>query len=111
VSPVGGPLFAVIPTVLVGGPLAILAMLWGNCLSCPQMTDAHSCCHKTQPASADCHTQDLQHFVKAEGSQPFVAVLAPTPAPAVPPTFHTAGPIVSLPLPAGFSTPPLNLRV
>lgn len=91
--------------------LAILAMLWGNCLSCPQMADAHSCCHKTQPASAACHTQNLQHFVKAEASQPFVAVLAPTPAHVVPPTFHTVSRVVTPPVPAGFSTPPLNLRV
>ena len=89
----------------------LLAMLWGNCLSCPQMADAHSCCHKTQPASAVCHRQSLQHFVKAEGSRPFVAVLAPTPAPVAPPTFHTADRIVILPIPASVSTPPLNLRV
>jgi hypothetical protein len=98
-------------SILLTISLAILAMLWGNCLSCPQMADAHSCCHKTRPASADCHTQNLQHFVKAETSQPFVGVLAPTPASVEPPTFHIVSRIVSLPVPASVSTPPLNLRV
>jgi hypothetical protein len=97
-------------SILLTISLALLALLWGNCLSCPQMADAHSCCHKTPPASAACHTQNLQHFVKADASQPFVAVVA-VPAPVAPPLIRTASRIVTPPVPASVSTPPLNLRV
>ncbi|HUI55092.1 MAG TPA: hypothetical protein VLY04_08980 [Bryobacteraceae bacterium] len=52
--------------------LIVAALLFGNCLSCPQMLWAwashsapHSCCHKPQPVSAGCHSQSMQHFVKA----------------------------------------------
>jgi len=70
--------------------LAVAAMLWGNCLSCPDMLAAmtshqpdHSCCHKPQPAPVACHTQAMQHFVKAEThsvAMPAVAELAELPA-------------------------------
>ena len=62
--------------------LAVAAMLWGNCLSCPQMT-SHSCCPKPQSASFQCHTENMQHFVKADGpapSAPMAAELAEAPA-------------------------------
>lgn len=72
--------------------LAVVAMLWGNCLSCPDMFAAmtshqadHSCCHKPQPASVKCHTQGMQHFVQAEThtvGAPAVAELAEPVAPA-----------------------------
>jgi hypothetical protein len=56
--------------------LVVIAMFWGNCLSCPVMTagSAHSCCHKPQPASAKCHSQNLQHFVQAEMHTPAIAL-------------------------------------
>jgi hypothetical protein len=62
--------------------LAVAALLWGNCLSCPQMT-SHSCCPKPQSASFQCHTENMQHFVKADGpapSAPMAAELAAAPA-------------------------------
>jgi hypothetical protein len=48
--------------------LVVIALLFGNCLSCPQMLtqDAHRCCHHGQPVTAKCQTQSLQHFVKSE---------------------------------------------
>jgi hypothetical protein len=94
--------------------LVLMAMLWGNCLSCPQMTAAHSCCHKPQPASAACHTQGLQHFVKAERpapAAPSVAVLADVAAPAVLPELRVSAPIASLLTPSGGSSSPLPLRI
>ena len=50
--------------------LIVLALVWGNCLSCPQMAlaaqqSSHDCCHPTQPVKADCSSQTLAHFVKS----------------------------------------------
>ena len=73
--------------------LIVVALFWGNCLSCPQMLlaaahqPAHSCCHKTKSAGTQCQSQGLQHFLKAapELRTPAVAVVAAvTPAIAVP---------------------------
>ena len=68
--------------------LALIALLWGNCLSCPQMLaasaeKAHSCCHRHQAptSSAKCQSQGLQNFVKADdGAQPHAAPAAIAPA-------------------------------
>jgi hypothetical protein len=72
--------------------LVVVALFWGNCLSCPQLLaalhshqPAHGCCHKTQPASSACQTQLLKSFVKAETSTPapslpVMARLVETPA-------------------------------
>jgi hypothetical protein len=66
--------------------LIVVALFWGNCLSCPQMLlaaathqPAHSCCHKTKSAGTTCQSQGLQHFLKAspETQTPAVAVVAP----------------------------------
>jgi hypothetical protein len=53
--------------------LVFAAMLWGNCLSCPQMWaaaanhhDPHSCCHHGQTVKVDCQSQGLHNFVKAD---------------------------------------------
>jgi hypothetical protein len=46
--------------------LVIAALFWGNCLSCPQVIQSHSCCHHSKPVSKDCRTQALRSFVKAE---------------------------------------------
>lgn len=53
--------------------LVVMALFWGNCLSCPQILlalsshqPAHGCCHRTKPASAGCQTQSLRSFVKAD---------------------------------------------
>jgi hypothetical protein len=62
--------------------LVVVAMLWGNCLSCPDAraaasspTSSHSCCHKPHPASAKCQTEGLSHFVKADSVVPVVPVV------------------------------------
>ena len=101
--------------------LALLAMLWGNCLSCPEILAgavshqaAHSCCPKPQPASASCHTQGMQHFVKAETPAPvvpYVAVLGDLPAQAVLPAQRISAPLVNMHAPPGESNPPLALRI
>lgn len=54
--------------------LIIVALFWGNCLTCPQALMAqaqqrHQCCHKTKQNSATCQTQVLQQFVKADPVQ------------------------------------------
>ena len=65
--------------------LIVVALFWGNCLSCPQMLltiaahqPAHSCCHRSKPAGTNCQSQGLQHFLKAgpEMQTPGVAVVA-----------------------------------
>lgn len=63
--------------------LAVAALLCGNCLSCPEMATAHSCCHKPQPASVKCHMENMRQFVKADGPAPqprMTAELAEAPA-------------------------------
>ena len=65
--------------------LIVVALFWGNCLSCPQMLlaaaahqPAHNCCHKTKSAGTSCQSQGLQLFLKAgpEVRTPAVAVVA-----------------------------------
>ena len=68
--------------------LIIVALFWGNCLSCPQMllaATAHSCCHRTKTAGTNCQSQGLQHFLKAgpEVRTQAVAVVAAAPVIAV----------------------------
>ena len=71
--------------------LAVVALLWGNCFSCPDMIalaashpSPHSCCHKPQP-STNCHTQNLQQFVQADAHAPVAQTVAElTELPAVP---------------------------
>jgi hypothetical protein len=54
--------------------LVIVALFWGNCLSCPQVLialkahqAAHDCCKRNQkPAAKSCDAQGLQHFLKSE---------------------------------------------
>jgi hypothetical protein len=73
--------------------LIVVALFWGNCLSCPQLFAAaaapvHGCCHHKNPqpaAKVDCQSQALGHFVQTEKSI--------APAPSLPAT------IVSLPEP------------
>lgn len=62
--------------------LVVVAMLWGNCLSCPEVRavagsnqSSHSCCHKPHPASAKCQTEGLSHFVKADSGVPVAPVV------------------------------------
>ena len=78
------------------------------------MLAPHSCCHKPQPASAACHTQNLQNFVKVEKTAPaapVVAVIADVPSLGAPPQLSIFRPIVSQLTALDTSTPPLNLRV
>jgi len=93
--------------------LAVAALLWGNCLSCPQMT-SHSCCPKPQSASFQCHTENMRHFVKAHvpaPGAPMVAALAEAPAAEIPlPQQVTATP-PDLHAPPGNPGIPTNLRV
>src|SRR5664280_1499334 len=65
--------------------LIVVALYWGNCLSCPQMLltvaahqPTHSCCHQTKSAGTSCQSQGLQHFLKVgpELQTPAVAVVA-----------------------------------
>jgi hypothetical protein len=63
--------------------LVVVALFWGNCLSCPEMIlaaaarqPAHSCCHRTKPACTDCHSQGLRHFVKADPQAPAALAVA-----------------------------------
>ena len=52
--------------------LAVVALFFGNCLTCPQMTASQNCCHRNQrchqhqPPSQVCEAQALHHFVKAD---------------------------------------------
>jgi hypothetical protein len=71
--------------------LIVVALFWGNCLSCPQMLltaaahqPAHNCCHRTKSTGTRCQSQGLQHFLKAglETQTPAVAVVAAV-APAI----------------------------
>jgi len=69
--------------------LVVMALFWGNCLSCPEVLfasaaqPAHGCCHRShQPASqtTTCQSQALQHFVqaaKADVQVQAVAITAP----------------------------------
>jgi hypothetical protein len=101
--------------------LAVLALLWGNCLSCPDMMAAmavhqpdHNCCHKPQPAQAKCHTQDMQHFMKAEApapSLPVVAELAELPAPVAMPVQWEDAPLPAEHAPPDRITLPTALRI
>jgi hypothetical protein len=101
--------------------LAMVSLLWGNCLSCPQMMAAltshpadHSCCHKPQPASARCHTEDLRHFVKTDTHAPVapaVAEWAGLAAPAVLPAQRFTAPPANVHAPPGDSNSPLALRI
>jgi hypothetical protein len=69
--------------ISLSATLAVAAMLWGNCLSCPEMMlaaashqPAHSCCHKPQPTASGCHMQGMQHFVKADAPAPHAPAAA-----------------------------------
>jgi hypothetical protein len=81
--------------------LVVVALFWGNCFSCPQALlalashqRAHQCCHKTK-AAADCGTQNLHQYVKADSGThapvlPVVAVAAPAAPPVVTKTIAPA---------------------
>jgi hypothetical protein len=94
--------------------LIVVALFWGNCLSCPQMLltasahqPAHRCCHKTAPATR-CQSQGLQHFLKADPG-----MKAPTPSTAVVAAVEPASPIsipegaLIAPVAAGHAPPDL----
>ena len=101
--------------------LVVAAMLWGNCLSCPDMLAAmmsrqadHTCCHKPRPVSVKCHAQAMQHFVQAEThtmDTPAVAELAELPAPLAPPAQWASAPLPAQHAPPGNLTLPTTLRI
>ena len=66
--------------------LAVIALFFGNCLSCPLMAAKHDCCHgnqrchQGQPTAKLCEAQALQHFVQAakeDGAAAFAVCGAP----------------------------------
>jgi len=84
--------------------LIVVALFWGNCLSCPQMLlaaaahqPAHSCCHPTKSAGTTCQSQGLQHFLKAapQTQRPAIALVAP---------------MIAVPLPLGVLVPPVEME-
>ena len=101
--------------------LAVAAMLWGNCLSCPDMMAAmashqpdHSCCHKPQPAQAKCHTQSMQHFVQADKqavSAPAAVEMVELPAPMALPVQWAVTALPALHAPPGPPATPTTLRI
>ena len=57
--------------------LVIVALFWGNCLSCPQVLlsvqshqPSHDCCKRGQkpPVTKSCESQSLQNFVKSQAA-------------------------------------------
>ncbi len=77
--------------------LVIVALFWGNCLSCPQILlslkahhPAHDCCKRGQkPAGKTCDARNLGPFVKSDagsGTQapPDAAVAMAAPAALLP---------------------------
>jgi hypothetical protein len=52
--------------------LAVIALFFGNCLTCPQMAASHNCCHgnqrchHNQPVTQVCQAPALNHFVKVD---------------------------------------------
>jgi hypothetical protein len=74
--------------------LIVVALFWGNCLSCPQMLltvathqPAHSCCHRSKSTGTSCQSQGLQHFLQAGPevqTRAVAVVVAMAPAIAVP---------------------------
>jgi hypothetical protein len=67
--------------------LVVVALFWGNCLSCPQFLLAakaagasHECCKRNhqspQPTKTKCETQGLRNFVQNERGQAAIGPLA-----------------------------------
>ena len=62
--------------------LVIAALFLGNCFTCPQLLlafGAHGCCHHSKPIKAECQSQGLKNFVKADSGThvPSLAVGGP----------------------------------
>jgi len=90
--------------------LIVVALFWGNCLSCPHMllnAASHNCCHRTKPAGG-CQSQGLQNFVKTDPG-----MKAPSPSTAVVAAVEPASPIsipegaLIAPVAAGHAPPDL----
>jgi len=69
--------------------LAVVALFFGNCLTCPQMAPPHKCCHTGQPpchqhpqSGQACQSQVLNHFVKADTAVRPVTLALASAAPA-----------------------------
>ena len=94
--------------------LAVIAMFWGNCLTCPQMLSAsassHSCCPKSHQPSVKCDSQSMQQFVKAEMHAPVVLTATRLTVDVSAPTW-TSTPVLVVDAPEGYATPPPTLRV
>ena len=97
---------------LLMATLAVAAMLWGNCLCCPQILTAmtahqpaHNCCPKPKPVSTICPTQGIRHFVKADAAAqaPAVPVVAGLVEPGAPVSLPRQW--ISAPVPAEHGPP------
>ena len=104
--------------------LIVGALLWGNCLSCPQLlllsrqsAPAHACCHEKSmpktPGARQCQSQGLGNFIKSDPRPEIhlaVATAGELPVPFVP--------VAALELPVWLPEPlysppgdPLPLRI
>ena len=77
--------------------LAVLALFWGNCLSCPEVLlasggAAHSCCPKSHSGQVKCDTQGLQHFVQGSAHAPVLLAVVATAEVSV---FHVESPLTA----------------
>jgi hypothetical protein len=90
--------------------LVIVALFWGNCLSCPQLLlvlNSHGCCHH---AKIDCQSPGLSHFVKADAGAQAPALSTVAIAPAIVATLLPDP--ISAPIPAEHAPPDLlSLRI
>jgi hypothetical protein len=78
--------------------LAVVALFFGNCLTCPQMTASQSCCHRNQRchqhqrSDQACQSQALNHFVKADTADHAVTLAVVSIAPETRDRVGAAGP-------------------
>jgi hypothetical protein len=78
--------------------LVVVALLFGNCLTCPEMAASQSCCHRNQPChhkqapSQVCEAQSLHQFVKADLADHTVTLAVVSIATVTPDPVSAAGP-------------------
>ncbi len=76
----------------------VVALFFGNCLTCPQMAASQSCCHPNQPChhkqapSQVCEAESLHPFVKADIADHSVTLPLMSIAPVTPDPVSAAGP-------------------
>ncbi|MGA2118533.1 MAG: hypothetical protein ABSH56_27730 [Bryobacteraceae bacterium] len=78
--------------------LVVVALFFGNCLTCPQMAASQSCCHPNQPChhkqapSRVCEAAALHPFVKADIADHSVTLAVVSIAPITPDRVSAASP-------------------